>query len=117
MNRNISQFLVVIFLLILLVIRIIENKSEWIQTINYFCLIIAAADLYIKLYIKSHTKNKFNYVTTIIIIIFIILIIVAALIFTGKISLDAKSTDIITIIVLMLSLPSDLYCKIINKKL
>ena len=104
----------IVFLIVLIVVRLLENQSEWIQIINYICILIAFMDLYIKLKNKYKSYKSFKYYTTGFILFLIPLIVFAALIFTKKIETTSKSSDIMTIIVLLVSLPSDLYCNITN---
>lgn len=119
MNRKMIQMLLIVFLLVLFIVRCVINQpdNDWVRIVDYFCVLIAIVDLYIKLRLRSSKQKGFPIVTVITSIILVMLIIIGALVFTNILLISSKTSDILTIIVLLISLPSDFYCEIINKLL
>lgn len=105
------------FLLAVLIIRIIINdkQSKAIQIISLIGVVIALADLYGDLYDINYKKDKFRIITGLAVIVTIFLMGILAAMFWNFIILDSKGNDILTILALLISLPSDLYCNWITK--
>lgn len=116
-NNLLIKWILFVFLLTIIIGRaFVPNKQvQNIQIIAVIGVIIAFADLYSKIYQDNYKKEKFVYVKGIIIIIFTILSIILGYMFLGKITLNNKANDILTILTLFISLPADLYCNWINR--
>jgi len=116
-NRTLYKWAVFIFLLAVLIIRIIINdkQSKAIQIISLIGVVIALADLYGDLYDINYKKDKFRIITGLAVIVTIFLMGILAAMFWNFIILDSKGNDILTILALLISLPSDLYCNWITK--
>ena len=113
-KQKMAKFAVLAFLAAMLLIRlwVPDNQSAWIEIINYLGVCVAGADLYLKCYT---TADKFKIITGIAVVILVALVSGAALILTNNWQLDSRGNDILTIIALILSLPSDLYAIWIKK--
>ena len=100
-----------------LLIRVIlkDEQSKGIQIISLLGVIIALADVYGNLYVKNYKKDKFRIISGLAIIIAFVLMCVLAGMFWNLIDIGSKGNDILTILALLISLPSDLYCDWINK--
>jgi len=116
-NRTLYKWAVFIFLLAVLIIRIIINdkQSKAIQIISLIGVVIALEDLYGDLYDINYKKDKFRIITGLAVIVTIFLMGILAAMFWNFIILDSKGNDILTILALLISLPSDLYCNWITK--
>lgn len=113
-KQKVAKFAVLAFLAGVLLIRIYipDDQSVWIEIINYSGVCVAVGDLYSKCYT---TTDKFKIVTGIAAIIMLLLALGAAFILTNIWQLNSRQNDVLTIIALLLSLPSDLYAIWIKK--
>ena len=116
-DKKLYKWAVFIFLIAVLLIRVIlkDEQSKGIQIISLLGVIIALADVYGNLYVKNYKKDKFIIVSGLAIIIAFVLMCVLAGMFWNLIDIGSKGNDILTILALLISLPSDLYCDWINK--
>ena len=116
-DKKLYKWAVFIFLIAVLLIRVIlkDEQSKGIQIISLLGVIIALADVYGSLYVKNHKKDKFRIISGLAIIIAFVLMCVLAGMFWNLIDIGSKGNDILTILALLISLPSDLYCDWINK--
>lgn len=116
-DKKLYKWAVFIFLIAVLLIRVIlkDEQSKGIQIISLLGVIIALADVYGNLYIKNYRKDKFRIISGLAIIIAFVLMCVLAGMFWNLIDIGSKGNDILTILALLISLPSDLYCDWINK--
>lgn len=116
-DKKLYKWAVFIFLIAVLLIRVIlkDEQSKGIQIISLLGVIIALADVYGSLYVKNYKKDKFRIISGLAIIIAFVLMCVLAGMFWNLIDIGSKGNDILTILALLISLPSDLYCDWINK--
>lgn len=116
-DKKLYKWAVFIFLIAILLIRVIlkDEQSKGIQIISLLGVIIALADVYGSLYVKNYKKDKFRIISGLAIIIAFVLMCVLAGMFWNLIDIGSKGNDILTILALLISLPSDLYCDWINK--
>lgn len=116
-DKKLYKWAVFIFLIAVLLIRVIlkDEQSKGIQIISLLGVIIALADVYGNLYVKNYKKDKFRIISGVAIIIAFVLMCVLAGMFWNLIDIGSKGNDILTILALLISLPSDLYCDWINK--
>lgn len=116
-DKKLYKWAVFIFLIAVLLIRVIlkNEQSKGIQIISLLGVIIALADVYGSLYVKNYKKDKFRIISGLAIIIAFVLMCVLAGMFWNLIDIGSKGNDILTILALLISLPSDLYCDWINK--
>lgn len=116
-EKKLYKWAVFIFLIAVLLIRVIlkDEQSKGIQIISLLGVIIALADVYGNLYVKNYKKDKFRIISGLAIIIAFVLMCVLAGMFWNLIDIGSKGNDILTILALLISLPSDLYCDWINK--
>ena len=116
-DKKLYKWAVFIFLIAVLLIRVIlkDEQSKGIQIISLLGVIIALADVYGNLYVKNYKKDKFRIISGLAIIIAFVLMCVLAGMFWNLIDIGSKGNEILTILALLISLPSDLYCDWINK--
>ena len=116
-DKKLYKWAVFIFLIAVLLIRVMlkDEQSKGIQIISLLGVIIALADVYGNLYVKNYKKDKFRIISGLAIIIAFVLMCVLAGMFWNLIDIGSKGNDILTILALLISLPSDLYCDWINK--
>lgn len=116
-DKKLYKWAVFIFLIAVLLIRVIlkDEQSKGIQIISLLGVIIALADVYGNLYVKNYKKDRFRIISGLAIIIAFVLMCVLAGMFWNIIDIGSKGNDILTILALLISLPSDLYCDWINK--
>ena len=116
-DKKLYKWAVFIFLIAVLLIRVVlkDEQSKGIQIISLLGVIIALADVYGNLYVKNHKKDRFRIISGLAIIIALVLMCMLAGMFWNIIDIGSKGNDILTILALLTSLPSDLYCDWINK--
>lgn len=110
---------VFLILLLLLIIRIFldDKHSKWIQYIGFIGVIVALIGLYKNLYDRYYHIDKFKVISGLAIIITFIVVLIGAGMITNLIMLDGKCNDCLTILALLISLPSDLYYEWVGKYL
>ena len=111
-DKQLDKWAVFVFLLIVLIIRLLlkDEQSKGIQIIGLLGVIIALADLY-----GNHEKDKFRIISGLAVVIVFLFMIILAGMFWNFIVLGSKGNDILTILALLISLPSDLYCSWVTK--
>lgn len=116
-DKQLDKWAVFVFLLIVLIIRLLlkDEQSKGIQIIGLLGVIIALADLYFNLYKVNHEKDKFRIISGLAVVIVFLFMIILAGMFWNFIVLGSKGNDILTILALLISLPSDLYCSWVTK--
>lgn len=116
-NKGLYKWLIFVFLLAILIIRLLikDGQSKAIQIISLLGVIVAFIDLYNDLYKVNYKKDKFQLVSGLAMVIIVILMIILAGMFWNCIVLGSKGNDTLTILALLISLPSDLYCSWIMK--
>lgn len=109
MKNNIINLIIIVALLTLFVIRFFVEASAqasiWIPFINFLGIPIAVFGLYNRVRFRCGDVTR-----GIFVIIFCIVTILAVLILTNHLTLSPKSNDLILLVTLLISLPSDLYC-------
>ena len=115
-KKNISDISITIVLFLLIIIRICqpEKNHEWINSINFAGLIIACLTLYFDIFQESHKLKKISLFVGIFICILSVLIISEVLLVLDIIKLSPVANDTITLITLLISLPSQLHKRIIS---
>lgn len=116
---NIMFYIVIVVLATLIVVRWIlpEESHAWIDFINYAGLVIAVLSLFFDLYHAYQDCRKIYRVIGFFTIFLAALSIVGVLIFTDILVLDAKGNDIIMLVTLLVSLPAQLYVRLMGKHL
>lgn len=116
-DKQLDKWAVFVFLLIVLIIRLLlkDEQSKGIQIIGLLGVIIALADLYGNLCKVNHEKDKFRIISGLAVVIVFLFMIILAGMFWNFIVLGSKGNDILTILALLISLPSDLYCSWVTK--
>ena len=114
MNRKISSIITIVAIITLCVVRIFfdasPQQSIWIPFINFLGIPIATISVFSQVFSKCS-----NMVKGIFLIGFIILTVIAILILTGVLILSPMINDLILLITLLITLPSDLYCNFLSK--
>ena len=105
----------ILFLLLVGRIVIPDEQSKWIQGIGFIGVVVALVDLYSNTYKQNHQKDKFKVITGLAIIVATLLMIIAVGMVMNKIVLRSRGNDVLTILSLLISLPSELYCDWIKK--
>lgn len=116
-DKRIGKWCVFVVLFILLLGRIVvsDEQSKWIQGVGFIGVVVALVDLYANAYKQNSQKDKFKVISGLAIIIATILMFIAAGMIMNIIVLQSKGNDILTILSLLISLPSELYCDWIKK--
>lgn len=116
MKKRPLSFFTVIALLALIIIRpCVEDANSWVSFLNYFGLVLAAWGFLIE-FSSRYKKNKVaNFIKGIWILIIAILVIVGCLIVTEIIKLNVLANDEIMLWTLLISLPTNYYCELLEK--
>lgn len=116
-DKKIGKWCIFVVLFLLLVGRnvIPDEQSKWIQGIGFIGVVVALVDLYSNTYKQNHQKDKFKVITGLAIIVATLLMIIAVGMVMNKIVLRSRGNDVLTILSLLISLPSELYCDWIKK--
>lgn len=119
MKKNVTNLIVIIVLIILIIVRAINNDDstnlDWISYINVIALFFSLISLYFMLFSKYKKKRKFVFFTGVCALFALGCIVFSVLLFVSVIRLDVKSNDIILLVTLLFSLPSDLYVNTLGK--
>ena len=118
-KKSIIHIVILIFLITFLFVRITTNKinTDIIQAINFSGLALAWFSLYMDLHNENKGSKKFTFFTGIFIIVLTTLVVITTLISFSVISFSTKTDDCITILTLIITLPSKFYVQVISKKL
>lgn len=115
MSKKHSGLLIITALIALGFVRVVFGTSEqtaiWIPFINFLGVPIALYGVFSRI-----NKHCTDVVRGVFIFFFMILIVIAVLILTGVIILSALANDLILLLTLLISLPTDYYCIVFSKK-
>ena len=116
MKIRMLNILTIIVLSTLLIIRFFsKDENGWISCLNYVGFVIAVCGFLFS-FSSRHKKNKAaNFIKGILFIIVVFLMILGCFIFTGNIALDVLINDEILLATLLISLPSNYYCELLDK--
>lgn len=116
MKERPLSFFTVIALLVLILIRVyIDDVSSWISSLNYIGLVIAAWGVLIE-FSSRYKKNKTaNFIKGILMLVIAMLIVLGCFIVTGVIKLSVLANDEILLWTLLISLPTNYYCELLDK--
>lgn len=114
-KRTIVDIIFLSALLTSLIIRLIVNKASWISFVNCVSLIISIASLFFEILSLHGGHKRFPHFIGIVLTVLIILTVLAVLFLLSVIEADAKVNDCITLITLIIALPTKLYINISNK--
>jgi membrane-associated HD superfamily phosphohydrolase len=116
-DKKIGKWCVFVVLFLLLIGRIVvsDEQSKWIQGIGFIGVVVALVDLYANTYKQNHQKDKFKVIIGLAVIIATLLMIIAVGMIMNIIVLQSRGNDVLTILSLLISLPSELYCDWIKK--
>lgn len=113
MNRRISSIVIIIAIFTMCFVRVAFDSSPqqaiWIPLVNFLGIPIAVCGIYSQISSRCSRVIK-----GIFVILFGLLTIIAVLILTGAIVLSALINDLILLITLLITLPSELYCQILS---
>lgn len=111
-DKKIGKWCVFVVLLALLIGRLFmsDEQSKWIQGIGFIGVIVALVDLYANAYKQNRKKDKFKIIIGLAVVVATILMVIAAGMIMDIIVLKSRGNDVLTILSLMISLPSELYC-------
>lgn len=111
MKKRIASYLSIILLLILIGIRLFltDDQQLWIDVVNCLGLLCASILLGLKIQERIKDKEKKKVFIGLFVLVLTSLLIIICLVFTGAITLSAKAADVIMLITLLLSLPTDVY--------
>lgn len=115
-KKNIINVAVIFILFSSIIVRLFlsDDNNTWINVINFIGIIMAWLNLHFDIYNEYHGYKKFNFFTGISAIVVIIMSVIAVLIFFNIILVTSKFDDIITLLTLLISLPSEFYKKLIG---
>ena len=113
-KKNIKDIFVALILLTLIIVRVFVAGESclWINAINFAGVIMACITLYIDTYNECKKLEKINLFTGICVCIFGVLIIMEVLVILNIIRFSTLVNDVITLLALLISLPSKLYTKV-----
>lgn len=116
-KKIIRDIVVGVAVLTLIFVRIIvpQENCLWINAINFAGIIMACISLYIDIFNECKNLEKINLFTGICVCIFVVLIILEILVVLNIIKFSTLWNDLITLFVLLISLPSRLYTQIFAK--
>lgn len=114
MKGRIKDLFLIAFLGTLMYIRWKNEKAPWIGIISYAGVLIALSDLFYECVLKYKNRIGIDFFVLISIVVGVVLMIILANVFVGVIELDAKSMDILTLLVLLISLPHNFYIKLLG---
>lgn len=114
-RTRLFSLLIIFGLLTLMYIRSKnDNASGWISCINYVGLVIAVYGFLVE-FSSRYKKNKTaNFIKGLLVIVIVILTIVGCFIGTGSIILSTEANDQILLWTLLISLPTNYYCELLN---
>lgn len=113
-KKFIRDIVVGVAVLTLILVRIIVSQEGclWINAINFAGVIMACISLYTDIFNECKNLRKINLFTGICVCILIVLIIIEILVALNIIKFSVLWNDLITLFVLLISLPSKLYTQI-----
>lgn len=116
-KKLIRDIVVAAVLITLIFARVIlsEENCLWINAINFAGIIMACVSLYVDIFNECRKLEKINLFTGVCVCILAILVVVEVLVFLNIIKFSTRWNDVITLLVLLISLPSKLYTKVFAK--
>lgn len=116
MNKRTFSFLTVVALITLIFIRfMMQEASAWISCLNYFGLGIAVFG-FLAEFSSRHKRNQIaNFIKGILLLVLAGMVIVGCFIATGIIHLSTLANDEILLWTLLISLPTNYYCELLDK--
>ena len=118
-KNNIYNIITIVVLITLIIVRLFVSTdiTNWINAINFAGIITACFSLYFDTFNECRSYKKINIFSGISILLFCVLAIVEVLILIDIIRISILWNDIITLCVLLISLPTKLHKKILAKLL
>ena len=117
-KSNIYNIVTVAILITIIIVRLfLTDIDNWINAINFAGIIIACFSLYCDTFQECKNYKKINMFTGISILVFCVFVIIEVLIVIEIISVSNLGNDVITLCTLLLSLPANLYKKILAELL
>lgn len=115
LSKKHSGLLIITALIALGIVRVVFGASEqtaiWIPFINFLGIPIAVYGVFTRVSQRCTDITRGFFV-----FLFMVLTVIAVLILTGVIILDALANDLILLVTLLITLPTDFYCIILSKK-
>lgn len=116
MKKRPLSFFTVIALLALIIIRLlVDDANSWISFLNYFGLVIAAWGFLIEFSARYKKNNVANFIKGVLMLVIATLVVLGCLIVTGIIELSVLANDEILLWTLLISLPTNYYCELLDK--
>ena len=111
MKKRIISYLILFLLFILIIIRLFtpDSQYKWISIINCIGLLSAYIMLGIKLLNKIHNVDNKRFILGVFVLILSFLLLLLGLVLTDVLLLSTKANDVMLLITLLLSLPTDVY--------
>lgn len=116
-KSNIYELFTIAILFTLISTRFFCVNTNWIDAVNFAGLITACISLYFDTYEMCKNYRKVNMFTGISIFALAILVVLEVLIIIKVLNISALWNDIITLGALLVSLPANLYKKILAELL
>lgn len=116
-SRNkIFSIAVIVLLLTMIFVRCFfgEENCTWITGINFFGIIVACLSFYFETYICCKKCNKIHLFSGMFACVLIILVILEVFIVFGLVKVSELANDIITLVTLLISLPTRFYIKLLS---
>ena len=112
-KKIIRDIVMAVVLSVLIVVRFIvsEEKCLWINAINFAGIIIACISLYADIFNECKDFKKINLFTGVSVCILIVLAIIEVFVLLNMINFSTLWNDLITLFVLLISLPSKFYIR------
>lgn len=115
-NIRTFNFFTVVALITLIIIRFTNNNpNSWISCLNYIGLVIAVFGFLFEFSSRYSGNKVANFIKGIVIIVIALLIVFGCLIVTETIKIDALANDEILLFTLLISLPTNYYCELLDK--
>ena len=118
-NKIIKDIVVFAVVFTLMIVRIFTPHENclWINAINFAGVIIACIALYIDVFNECKGVEKINLFTGISVCILVVLVIIEVLVVINIIEFSVLWNDLITLFILLISLPTKLYTRIFSNLL
>ena len=116
-KKIVRDIIIAVSLLTLILARIFvsEENCLWINAINFAGIIMAFISLYVDVFNACKKMPKINFFTGICACVLVVLIIIEVLVVLNIIRFSTLCNDLISLIVLLISLPSKLYISIFSE--
>lgn len=114
-NRTFSFFTVVALVTLIFIRFMMQDASVWISCLNYFGLGIAVLG-FLAEFSSRYKRNRIaNFIKGALILILAGMVVVGCFIATGIIQLSTLANDQILLGTLLISLPTNYYCELLDK--